>query len=46
MHGKITEYDAIRRDARRLRARAMAAFWRRLVDTLSPRVPKLFPAEF
>lgn len=39
-------YEAALRDARQMRARAIADFWQRLRDTLSPRVPKLFPSEY
>ena len=46
MHREITDYDALRREALRLRARAMADLWARLAAALSPRVPKLFPADF
>ena len=46
MSNQAINYDAILRDAKRLRARAIADFWQRLTETLSPRLPKLFPAEF
>lgn len=46
MQGQDVDLDAILRDANRLRARAFADFWQQLVERLSPRVPKLFPAQF
>ena len=46
MNDQTINYDAIMRDAKRLRARAIADFWQQLTEKLSPRLPKLFPAEF
>ena len=46
MHVKSETYDLALREARALRARAIADFWQRLRDRLSPRVPPLFPSEF
>lgn len=45
MRDQAVNYDAILRDAKRLRARAIAEFWQHLTETLSPRLPKLFPSE-
>ena len=33
-------------EAKRLRAEAVGQLWRTLIDMLSPRLPKVFPAEF
>ena len=43
---KSETYELALREARQLRARAIADLWQRLREKLSPRVPKLFPAEF
>lgn len=40
------DHDAVLREARRLRARAIADLWQRLVAQLSPLPPRLFPDEF
>ena len=45
MQVKSETYAAAIRDARQLRARAIVDFWQRLRDTLSPRVPKIFPSD-
>ncbi|NEY89921.1 hypothetical protein [Tabrizicola oligotrophica] len=46
MHVQSADYAAVLREARLLRARAIADFWQHLRDTLSLHVPKLFPSEF
>lgn len=46
MQNQMNDYDALVREARILRARAISDFWHQLVERISPRVPKLFPAQF
>lgn len=46
MQNHMTDYDALVREARILRARAIYDLWNQLVERVSPRVPKLFPAQF
>ena len=46
MHVTSETYDLALREARQMRARAIADFWQRLRDAISPHVPKLFPSEF
>lgn len=46
MINQAIEYDAILRNAHMLRAQAFADFFRRMAAQLSPRMPKIFPAEF
>lgn len=48
MKREITEntIGAVLREDHRLRTRSVAEGFRALVDYLSPRLPKIFPAEF
>ena len=46
MNAQSVDYEAVIRDAHRLRSRAVVEFWRAVKEALSLHVPRLFPAEF
>lgn len=46
MHSQPVNHDAILRAAQMNRARSFSQIWTRLVDLLSPRLPRIFPSEY